>query len=223
MMLRPTVSLSAGALILAFGACARPPSPGAALDAAGPPVVNDARWHGQVQALVDGFQCWGSLDDAMRWAPLRCWIPAVHARASAAPSSSPHGRKLYSLWALDAAAYGAEPTDPRYEADLSLQADFEQALVKQAFRPVAVPPEAPPHTFADGLGHAESDGRLFAPGEDAGLFLMFRPRQAVAPTDAGWVYASVLPDGTITGAGPMASCMDCHTREEDRLFGLPER
>jgi hypothetical protein len=44
-----------------------------------------------------------------------------------------------------------------------------------------------------------------------------------APAHAGWVYGTVAPDGTVTSAGRVASCMGCHTpsAKHERLFGLP--
>jgi hypothetical protein len=43
---------------------------------------------------------------------------------------------------------------------------------------------------------------------------------ARAGTDAGCVYGTVAPDGTVTSAGRVASCMGCHVRDakRERLF-----
>jgi hypothetical protein len=42
-------------------------------------------------------------------------------------------------------------------------------------------------------------------------------------SDAGWIYGTVAPDGTVTSAGRVANCMGCHTSDarRERLFGLP--
>ena len=53
------------------------------------------------------------------------------------------------------------------------------------------------------------------------LFVMMKTDEA--DSDAGWVYATMSPDGkTVTSSGKIASCMDCHqsARTNDRLFGV---
>ena len=40
-------------------------------------------------------------------------------------------------------------------------------------------------------------------------------------SDAGWVYGTVTPDGRVTSAGRVASCMGCHVdAPHERMFGL---
>jgi hypothetical protein len=221
---RSMVVLSA----LAAPACLHadePPAHAAEMSEVGPPAPdeNDPRWHAAVHQLAAQYEAWMPLDSPMRWSPELCFIPRQHARASAARDATPHGRKLYQLYVQDPEAYGARPTAKLWEPDpmdARAGARIEQGVVKRSYIPVRLEaPEIDPSPF-DGLGPAEMDGELYAPGGDAGLFLMFRPMDAVAETDAGWVYATVTPEGEITGAGRMASCMSCHTRHEDRLFGL---
>jgi hypothetical protein len=53
---------------------------------------------------------------------------------------------------------------------------------------------------------------------------MFRLDPSTPDTDAGWVYATVTPDGQVTSAGRVASCMGCHetSATHERLFGVPK-
>ena len=53
------------------------------------------------------------------------------------------------------------------------------------------------------------------------LFVMMKTGEA--DSDAGWIYATMSPDGkTVTASGKIASCMECHQSERtnDRLFGV---
>lgn len=53
------------------------------------------------------------------------------------------------------------------------------------------------------------------------LFVMMKTGEA--GSDAGWIYATMSPDGkTVTASGKIASCMECHqsARTNDRLFGV---
>jgi hypothetical protein len=53
------------------------------------------------------------------------------------------------------------------------------------------------------------------------LFAMVKTGEA--DSDAGWIYATLTPDGkTVTASGKIASCMECHQSERtrDRLFGV---
>lgn len=189
------------------------------------PDENDPRWHPAVRRIVATYHAWQPLDSPLRWAPQLCWIPTLRARDSAAGPATPHGRKLYQLFVQDPEAYGARPTAALWTDETVDDAPealaFEQVIVKHAYVPEAIDADAAAATTVSALGPVERDGQWYAPRGDAGLFVMFRPREPVAPTDDGWVYAGVQPDGTITGAGRMASCMACHGRHEDRLFGLP--
>ena len=53
------------------------------------------------------------------------------------------------------------------------------------------------------------------------LFVMMKTGES--DSDAGWIYATISPDGsTVTASGRIASCMECHqsARTRDRLFGV---
>ena len=56
------------------------------------------------------------------------------------------------------------------------------------------------------------------------LFIMMKTGEP--DSDDGWIYATATPDGkTITAAGKLESCMECHrSKTRDRMFGMsPER
>lgn len=53
------------------------------------------------------------------------------------------------------------------------------------------------------------------------LFIMMKTGESDG--DAGWIYATISPDGsTVMASGKIASCMECHQSErtKDRLFGV---
>jgi hypothetical protein len=188
---------------------------------------NDARFHGLVRAVVGQYESWGRVDDEGRWAPWLCRMPfPASAHFSASGDGGTHGMKLYTVYALDPVAYGAQPT--AMPTGTTPPAGVTQALVKESFHPRLIEEigSTDPHTQWQTRGHrlrpAARDGRYYEAGEPAGLYLMMRLRNATAATDQGWVYATVTPDRqTITAAGRLSRCMACHVQEADRLFGLP--
>jgi hypothetical protein len=73
-----------------------------------------------------------------------------------------------------------------------------------------------------GLYPIQKDGKWWRGDQFDGLFLMIKPKKTDLATDAGWFYATVASDlKTITGAGLMQSCMECHKMQPSRVFGLP--
>ena len=65
---------------------------------------------------------------------------------------------------------------------------------------------------------------MFHATELAGLYIMFKLDPSTPDSDEGWVYATVTPDGRVTSAGRVASCMGCHepSATHERLFGVPK-
>lgn len=187
------------------------------------PAENDPRWHAMVREIAQGYTQWGRVDDEMRWAPMLCRMPMpARARMSASGDEASHGRKLYTLYAKDPVAYGAQPTAMPGPPQPGLL-DISQVVVKEAFRPVEVGGDGP-RTMRD-LQPAKHDGKTYEPGEPLGLYVLFKPNKPVAETDDGWVYATVTADlKTVTSAGKVASCMGCHQSvPSGRLFGLAEK
>ena len=163
-------------LLLVLAACGTPPEPSATLRIAGE------------------YETYGKVDDTLRWSPGLCRMPPPpEPRLSAAGPSTPHGRKLYHLYAKDWDAYTKGGAQPR-----------GQVIVKEAWEPLP------------------GEGKLRT-GKKQGLYIM--EKTEAADSDAGWVYATVTPDGrTVTSFGKVASCMSCHVdAPKDRIFGLPGR
>ncbi len=199
-------------------------APNPAPNAAPPDLVaNDPRWHATLRAIAGGYTSWGRVDDQMRWAPTLCAMPRpARARISASSDTGTHGRKLYTLYAKDPAAYGAQKSYTPAPAVAGLES-IVQVVVKEAFVPVET--ARPDRSMGMGgeLMPAEHGGKTYVPGDPLGIYVLFQPKSA-ADTDAGWVYGTVSADlTTVTSAGKVASCMGCHQKLPGRLFGLAEK
>jgi len=174
----------------------------------------------QILEFARDYISWGRVDDEWRWAPGLCRIPQpgiAHQSMSNDPNT--HGQKLYSLFAKNWANYPNGPHDG-------------QVVVKQSWKVEEVTgPDAsfkPPITGgAIDADHfypyaKDPDGGIFHATELAGLYIMFKLDPSTPESDEGWVYATVLPDGKVTSAGRVASCMGCHesSATHERLFGV---
>jgi hypothetical protein len=168
---------------------------------------------------------WGRVDDELRWAPWLCRIPMPGRPAMSAAEAGPHAQKLYSLFAKDRAAYvaNAKPT-------------LGQVIVKESYLPHLVPSanELPQNTkVGEETDHFQrflkEGDKVYKADELVGLYLMWYAGPAAADTDAGWLYATLVPEPKpapsasafrVTAAGKIASCMECHQKEPTRLFGV---
>lgn len=195
---------------------------------------NDARFHSLLLAAAKSYPDYGRVEDVLRFAPTLCKAPPpVAVRLSASKDAGTHGRKLYFLYAWDAASYLKSPgkdhfkqarTPPEYEKKKA-----EQVIVKESWTcvPIAKEKEAEEAKKAQGDERTRfllrKDGELFKAGERKDLFVMVKLEAAVEGTDAGWVYGTVSADGkSVTSSGRVASCMGCHEKAgAGRLFGLP--
>ena len=208
--------------LLPLAACAAEPDPSGGGDKLG---AADPAWVEGARLASEAYAGWGRVDEPARWAPTMCVAPPPPARArrSASADGATHGRKLYSLFAKDRAAYTDEG---RAEAPVG------QVLAKEAWIPVEVEaselparyPEVWPEDLEDGwLPYATGeDGRTWRASERGPLFLMMKLDPETPGTDQGWIYATVEPGGEVTSAGAMESCMECHrAAQRDRQFGLP--
>jgi hypothetical protein len=165
------------------------------------------------------------VDEQPHVAPTACMAPPradggrSHVRMSE-PGDAPHGKKLYYLRASEPWRYVDAERRP-------LPVGF--AIVKESF--AAVPTDhAEPAPRDDGkpgttpppiTTMVDADGKRWKVGQRADLFVMVKVGEKPG-SDDGWIYGTVAPDGTVTSAGRVASCMGCHdeagTRE--KLFGL---
>jgi hypothetical protein len=197
------------------------------------PMPFDARWTDEVRSVVSLYESWGRVDDEMRFAPYLCRMPmAAQARVSESAHEATHGEKLYTLYAMDPVAYGAQPSMSMLgEGAAAPIAGVTQVIVKESFAPVPLDDdrEARLGSGVDGavgehrLRPAQKDGKRFVAGERKGLYVMMKTDTAAEGTDAGWIYATVKPDMiTVTAVGVIDSCAGCHAEAGDgRLFGLP--
>ena len=73
--------------------------------------------------------------------------------------------------------------------------------------------------------HAIKGGKLYLADKKYALFIMYKMAPDTPGTDAGWVYGTLSADGkTVTSAGRVASCMDCHaSAPHDHLFGIKQQ
>jgi hypothetical protein len=208
-----------------------------AATASAPPVAAarpDRRFIPAVRAAATGYQAWGRVDEKPNIAPFLCRAPsgddfgvASQVRQSRARTGA-HGEKLYYLWASERDAY------------LMLHRDAEAlpvgfTVVKQSFsarplvgdppvvsRPGPFEPQDPSGTLAPIAWMTAKDGRRLQIDQPADLYVMVKVG-AGPGTDAGWIYGTVSPDGEVTSAGRVKSCMRCHeSARYERLFGLRE-
>jgi hypothetical protein len=192
---------------------------------------DDPRFHAALREIAATYTRWGRADDQLRWAPYLCDMPRPgHLRFTASDDEDTHGgRKLYSVFAMDPVGYHMPPTDPSPEITGARAADrgpltaVVQVLVKESFHPVEISNRDAWSLAERRLAPATRDGKTFGPGEPLGLYITMRFRDEETPgTDAGWVYGTLAPDGTITSSGRVRACMSCHLdAPHDRWFGLP--
>jgi hypothetical protein len=184
----------------------------------------DPRFAPLLAAAFRDYKAWGRWDDEMRWAPWLCRMPLPgRARMSDAEDGS-HARKLYSIFVKNRATYGYQPAMAKLEQPVG------QVVVKQSFHAVRIDASEKPMTALQDqpLGtkddhfypYAREGEHLYRTGELAGIYVMTRLAPETSGTDSGWVYGTVTPDGQVTSAGRVASCMGCHVDAgPGRLFG----
>lgn len=183
----------------------------AARDASLPSPFDVGAVEARISSIANEYLRFGHVDDAWRFAPFDCLMPSSGAPADSLDGAAPHDRKLYYLYARDRAAYLAH-------RDVA-----GQIVVKEAWAPEEVPMSEAISTSYPAQCARVFDGRCLQPGAFKGLFVMLRVSEPIE-SDAGWIYATVDPAGTITASGRIASCMNCHQRApHGRLFGLVNR
>lgn len=189
-----------------------------------------AAWTARLKALAGSYRSLDRVDTLARFAPAMCRPIGSGPRVpmSASEDEATHGRKLYALWSLDVAAYGAvsgltfRARDAEKVKATPGVEGCTQVMVKEAFEPVELKDDERDVAGADGLRPAVRDGKRFKPGAATGLFVMFRVEPTTPATDDGWVYGTVDPKGAVTEVGRIASCLKCHVEAKGgRLFGLP--
>ncbi len=166
----------------------------------------------RLREVARNYRSFRRVDDVARWAPLMCLPPPPGmTQMSESRDEKTHGRKLYFLFARDAEAY---------ISGLHKPSPVGQAIVKEAWVPEEVKDPAKPGAFDRTKPFAGSGGKFYCAVQQADLFVMIKLDPATPGTDQGWIYGTLRADGkTVTSAGRVASCMKCHQRREQRLFG----
>lgn len=185
-------------------------------------ITNDVQFHEALLEVGRNYQTWGRVDDETRWAPFLCRLPLPsQVGFSDSSDANTHGQKLYFLFAKDREAY------VQYAGQGEVAVG--QVIVKQAWRPEKIETSEPPdpaYQLTDNGGHynpiIQRDGETFRASDIVGLYVMMKLAPTTTNTDRGWVYATLSADGkTVTSAGSIASCMNCHNKTSgDRIFGL---
>jgi hypothetical protein len=196
----------------------------------------DARFVPAIRVAAQRYTKWGRVDERPNIAPELCRAPMPRdygstgdIRLTQAGDDSPHGKKLYYLYASARDAYLGLAVK-----DAPLPVGF--AIVKQSWAPRSAlkaeiddreramrdqrGQETSRRNVRPGKSWVVADGHYLVPDKQRDLFVMTK----VGPgdgTDAGWIYGTVAPDGSVTSAGRVARCMSCHEASpHERLFGL---
>jgi len=180
--------------LLVLAACGGPARPPAAQPIRGASDL-DPRFVDAVRSAGAHYREWARLDDHLRQAPTLCAAPVM------GPSEPTLRRSAAASGPHGQKLYYLWPSSTAvYTSGAAVPDGF--AVVKESFAAVAA-------------------GGALTAGDRTDLFVMTKVG-AGEGTDLGWVYGTVAPDGTVTSAGRVASCMGCHDRDgrHERLFGV---
>lgn len=180
------------------------------------------------------YKSWKLVDDEFHWAPGLCAMPKRGWEHVSAAKGSAHDGKLFLLWARDIESYAnavgwLKPNSPAAKAAASRQGkpgDVMQVLVKDSYVAKEFDPSKPGEQRSmSGVSEFElhpamQGGKPFVPGDPIGLFVMIQLAGNPEGTDEGWIYGTVSPDGTVTSATDAGACRDCHSKRDNRLFGV---
>jgi hypothetical protein len=185
----------------------------------------------QLLKIGESYADWERVSDQANWAPELCtYVPPAGPQSSESTDESTHGQKLYFLYARHPAEYTYINVDWATDSRAATghaQPDG-QALVKQSWMPrevsetVGTLDESAAHDSHRSLTYSKRDGKYWAVDQQRELFVMLKTDLPI-PTDNGWVYALLSPDGQqVLRSGLIEDCMKCHAEAPfDRLFGLP--
>ncbi|HTU16434.1 MAG TPA: hypothetical protein VMG10_00100 [Gemmataceae bacterium] len=193
-------------------------------------------FHARLLEIAATYPEYGRVDAPMRLAPTACeaasTAPLAALRASASKDTQTHGRKLYSIFAkihtneLYVGQVGQivvkESWLPEEIAD---NGQVLQAVSHKVKVPAKGAKDSTKTVEIDDyyVPYVRKDGRLYQAGKKGPLFIMFKMDPKTPDTDEGWVYGTVTADGKeVTSAGRVESCMSCHRKAPQRLFGLPK-
>ncbi|MDI1479305.1 hypothetical protein [Polyangium sp. y55x31] len=204
---------------------AAPATPSAQSTRAAPDAAAlDPRFVPLVAAAFRDYKAWGRIDDELRWAPWLCRMPLPGRARMSAAEDGDHARKLYSVFAKNQDAYPinqAPPSAPQPVGQILVKESYHPDLVEKA-DPQANRAEQEKPTTADHFNpYVQLGDRVYRASRLAGAYVVLKVAPGTPGTDAGWVYGTVTPEGEVTSAGRVASCMGCHvSARHERVFGL---
>lgn len=184
----------------------------------------DPRFVPAIAAAFRDYKAWGRVDDELRWAPWLCRMPMPGRARMSAAEDGDHARKLYSVFVKEQGAYPltqAAPPAPQPVGQILVKESYHPDLVEKA-DPQANRAEQEKPTTADHFNpYARLGDKVYRASRLAGAYVVLKVAPGTPGTDAGWVYGTVTPEGEVTSAGRVASCMGCHVSAPyDRVFGL---
>lgn len=179
-----------------------------------------------IRRAADEYRSWGVVGPHVLWAPELCMAPpppSVHVTEAMGLASD--GHKLFALYASDGGGYLKGTGDGGTD-----EFPVGMTLVKEAYEPVPIFTELPvpwtletqPIIEKHGFYPFATRGQAkYTIGARRDLFVMTKLAPETPDTDEGWIYGTVAPDGTVTSAGLVESCMECHdSAPHERLFGV---
>jgi hypothetical protein len=197
------------------------------------PAPATARHEELVALAAREYRRWRLVDDEMHWAPGLCRAQLRGYEHVSDANTAAHADKLYRLWGLDIQAYGVavgwtEPHAPPESQTMTMSELLGRAAMPPAVRQVLVKESFEAHPFdarpfAESsleIGTAMKDGQAYVAGDPIGLFVMLELDEPSTPTDDGWIYGVVAPDGNVVEASADGACRDCHAQRPNRLFGM---
>lgn len=202
-----TLALTFGLLLGGSLACSGTPDK---KDVKGGATVNSKAFHKQLLDIAKKYKrSYTEMNPRPNWSPTMCRIPPTQALYSKSKETKTHGQKLYYLFASNPKDYGAYKRGAKVPQG--------QAIVKESWTPVEVKKGAKKTMRVP----AEKDGKKYVTGKQKDLYIMLKVDPKTPDTDQGWIYGTVTADGkTVTSSGRVQSCMKCHVKIKDRLFGL---
>ncbi|MDI1428636.1 hypothetical protein [Polyangium sorediatum] len=185
----------------------------------------DPRFVPLLAAAFRDYKAWGRIDDELRWAPWLCRMPQPGRTRMSAAEDGGHARKLYSVFAKDQHPY------PIIHTAAPVPQPVGQIVVKESYLPELMDKPIPqgelaalqemPATADHFNPYVRVGDRVYRASRLAGAYVVLKVAPETPGTDAGWVYGTVTPEGEVTSAGRVASCMGCHvSARHERVFGL---
>ncbi len=181
---------------------------------------NNKQFHTQLLKIANEYTKKHDLiDNNTNWAPEMCAAPSPppSTLVSKSDDKNSHGQKLYLLFAAKRKyyLYAKKHHSP-----------IGQAIVKESWEAIETDSNMQRNFTKHASGQqvtmfAKKDKKFYHAGKQKELFIMYKVDPQTKGTDKGWVYGTVTADGkTVTGAGQIQSCMECHKEAGvDRLFG----